>query len=70
MRHLLVASLPAAPYVRTLTVYHFFDWRWASFSSFQGWMVCIAGFTNALVAAVLLRLVVSLAAVHVQAAGN
>lgn len=49
--------------MRTLTLYHFFDWRWASFSSFQGWMVCIAGLTNALVAAIFLRLIVSAPAV-------
>lgn len=42
-----------------LSLYHFFDWRWVSFSSFRGWMVSVATFTNALLAAVYLRLIVS-----------
>jgi len=48
----------AAPYVPALSLYHFFDWRWVSFSSFRGWMVSVATFTNALLAAVYLRLIV------------
>ena len=50
---------PAGPYVPQLTLHQFFDWRWVSFGSFQGWMVCIACFVNALVAALYLRLIVS-----------
>ena len=49
---------PAAPYVPALSLYHFLDWRWVSFSSFRGWMVSVATFTNALLAAVYLRLIV------------
>ncbi|KAL4431249.1 hypothetical protein ABPG75_006505 [Micractinium tetrahymenae] len=66
----LLYKLIVAPYVRTLTLYHFFDWRWASFSSFQGWMVCIAGFTNALLAAVFLRLIVQRAKKCLDFAGT
>ena len=50
---------PAGPYVPSLTLYHFFDWRWVSFRSFQGWMVCVAAFTNAAIAALYLRFLVS-----------
>jgi hypothetical protein len=49
----------AAPYVPGLTLYHFFDWRWVSFSSFQGWMVSVASLVNAVVTAGYLRLLVS-----------
>ena len=49
----------AGPYVPGLSLHNFFNWHWISFSSFQGWMVSIACFTNALLAAVYLRLVVS-----------
>lgn len=58
-RHPPICLPPAAPYVPALSLYHFFDWRWVSFSSFRGWMVSIATFTNALLAAVYLRLIVS-----------
>ena len=49
----------AGPYVPGLSLHNFFNWHWISFSSFQGWMVSIACFSNALLAAVYLRLVVS-----------
>ena len=51
--------LPAGPYVPELTLHHFFDWRWVSFASFRGWMVSVATFANALLAAFYLRLIVS-----------
>ena len=54
-----LACLPAGPYVPSLTLYHFFDWHWVTFSSFQGWMVCLAALTNAAIAAVYLRFIVS-----------
>lgn len=56
---ILFLAMTTAPYVPGLTLYHFFDWRWVSFSSFQGWMVAMAGLMNAVVAAVYLRLIVS-----------
>ena len=52
-----------------LTLYHFFDWRWVSFSSFQGWMVTVAGLLNAVVAAFCLRVIVSPAAHSVASRG-
>lgn len=59
--HTLVCVWPshAAPYVPELTLHHFFDWRWVSFASFRGWMVSVATFANALLAAFYLRLIVS-----------
>ena len=41
-----------------LTLHHFFDWRWFSFSTFTGWMVVIAHTFNALAGAVYLMVVV------------
>jgi Integral membrane protein S linking to the trans Golgi network len=44
--------------VAHLTVHHFFDWRWFSFSTFTGWMVVIAHTFNAFAAAVYMMVVV------------
>lgn len=57
-QHPSSSTLPAAPYVPGLTLHHFFDWRWVSFRSFQGWMVSLAFLVNALAAAAYLRLLV------------
>jgi len=45
--------------VAHLSLHHFFDWRWISFSSFTGWMIILANCFNALAAAAYLMLVVS-----------
>ena len=42
-------------------MHQLFDWRWTSFSNFQGWMVCMATLLNSIVAAAYLRLIVSAA---------
>ena len=41
-----------------LTLHHFFDWRWFSFSTFTGWMVVIAHTFNAFAAAAYMMVVV------------
>ncbi len=48
------------PYVARLSLHHFFDWRWVTFSNFTGWMVIIAFSFNALAAAAYLVVVVRL----------
>lgn len=50
--------LPAGPYVPGLSLHDMFDWRRASFRSFQGWMVTLATVANALLAAFVLRYIV------------
>ncbi|PRW58171.1 SYS1-like protein [Chlorella sorokiniana] len=66
----LLFKLIVAPYVPALSLFHFFDWRWVSFSSFRGWMVSVATFTNALLAAVYLRLIVQRAKKCLDFAGT
>ena len=41
-----------------LTLAHLFDWHWANFKSFQGWMVTTARVANAFAVAAVLRIVV------------
>ncbi|EFN59054.1 hypothetical protein CHLNCDRAFT_17741, partial [Chlorella variabilis] len=66
----LLYKMIVAPYVHGLTLYHFFDWRWVSFSSFQGWMVTVAGLLNAVVAAFCLRVIVQRAKKCLDFAGT
>jgi Integral membrane protein S linking to the trans Golgi network len=44
--------------VAHLTLHHFFDWRWFSFSTFTGWMVVFAHTFNAFAAAAYMMVVV------------
>ena len=68
----LCPPAPPGPYVPRVTLYQLFDWRWLSFSSFQGAMVAVANICAALAAAFCLRFVVSGGAVLQQrrAAGS